>query len=135
MKAHFATQLHVSPVPHDDLRWRLDFPLCYVAGAARGGGQVIEVPTGFVTDFASIPRVFWRLILPTGTHREAAVVHDWLYHCGDRERVVADAIFFEAMRVCGVPAWRRWAMFLAVRVGGWGAWRSHRRSGHKPPEQ
>jgi hypothetical protein len=128
MKCGFATHLIVEPVACDDLRWRLVRPLVYSITGAIRGVRSITVPAGFVTDFASIPRVFWRLILPTGTHREAAVLHDWLYFCGDRHRAVADAIFLEAMQSLGVPAWRRWAMYYAVRLGGFAAWNNHRKN-------
>lgn len=41
----------------------------------------IEVPVGFRTDLASIPRVFRNLpaLDPDGLSRRPAVVHDWLY--------------------------------------------------------
>lgn len=125
MNANFESSLAVEPIPGDDLRWRLIRPLIYRVHSGRGQLS-ITVPRGFVTDFASIPRVFWRVILPTGSHREAAVIHDYLYAVGDRHKAVADAIFLEAMTVLGVPRWRRWAMFFAVLCFGWHAWNAHR---------
>lgn len=130
MNARFTTELHVHPLPGKELLWMLDATLCYEAGKIPGCGQNICVPKNFVTDFASIPRVFWRLFLPSGLHREAAVVHDWLYFSGDRARAVCDAIFLEAMESLGVSRWRRQFMFLAVRIGGQSAWRAHRKLGH-----
>lgn len=38
------------------------------------------------------------------------------------ERAEADAIFREAMEVVGVSAWRRFAMYRAVRLGGGKGW-------------
>jgi hypothetical protein len=108
----------------------LDADLRYLAGKAHGAGQLILVPQGFKTDFASIPRVFWRVMLPSGLGREAAVVHDWMYWCGDRDKLVADAIFFEGLTALNVLKWRRWAMYLAVALFGGVAWRKHRRAGH-----
>ena len=29
-----------------------------------GAGRIIEVPAGFETDFASVPRLFWRMVPP-----------------------------------------------------------------------
>jgi len=48
----------------------------------------------------------------------AAVVHDFLYEWkqGLFTRVVADAIFYEAMRILGVPTWKAVMMYLAVRL-------------------
>lgn len=81
------------------------------------------VPAGFETDFASIPRLFWTFVgHPAGQYAQAAVLHDWLYRTKAAPRAEADRIFREAMGVLEVPAWQRWAMWAAVRVGGSGAY-------------
>jgi hypothetical protein len=41
--------------------------------------EIIKVPVGFVTDFASIPRAFWSILPPIDNYAKAAVIHDWLY--------------------------------------------------------
>ncbi|ECG8634089.1 DUF1353 domain-containing protein, partial [Salmonella enterica subsp. salamae] len=41
--------------------------------------DVIEVPAGFVTDLATIPRIFWSLMPPDGKYAKAAIIHDYLY--------------------------------------------------------
>ena len=77
----------------------------------------ITVPSGTVTDLASIPRVFRVLMPKNGRHRAAAIIHDYL--CGlklDFSRVKADKIFLEAMKLQGVPKARRWLMYSAVRL-------------------
>lgn len=77
------------------------------------------VPEGTETDFASIPRLAWTWIgHPAGRYAQAAVLHDCLYRSGLVTRRKADELFREAMGVLGVPAWQRWAMWAAVRVGG-----------------
>ena len=101
--------------------FRLDEPLDYELGHA-GSGYVITVPAGFYTDFASVPRFFWRLLPPWGEHGRAAVLHDWLYQPESGfTKVVSDAIFYEAMRVSGVSWWKRCVMLAAVVVFGRGA--------------
>ena len=50
------------------------------------------------------------------------MLHDWLL---DKEkppvsRIDADGIFRRALRELGVPFLRRWIMWAAVRLGGWG---------------
>lgn len=94
--------------------------------AYRGAFDRMVVPAGFVTDFASVPRVFWGLIPPYGKHTRAAVVHDWLYAMGEVPRIQADGIFRRIMRECGVGRAKRWTMYLALRLFGWAAWRKHR---------
>jgi hypothetical protein len=87
--------------------------------------RVIEIPSGFETDLASIPRLFMWVIPVNGKHRNAAIVHDYLYVKKPEwcSRSLADSIFLEAMEVLGESRWRRAAMYAAVRVGGWLYWR------------
>jgi hypothetical protein len=81
-------------------------------------GRIVEVPAGFQTDFASVPRAFWRLIPPWGPYSPAAVVHDYLYTTGLVSRAEADKIFLELMKRLDVPAWKRNVMYWAVRMAG-----------------
>lgn len=76
----------------------------------------VIVPAGFDTDFASIPRIFRILFIKNGKHRHASIIHDSL--CRDKTfpRVLADKIFLEAMKLCGVPKRRRYPMYWAVRI-------------------
>ena len=96
---------------------RLLAPFKYVTD-----GAVILVPEGFETDYASIPRFFWRIFLPNGRYAEAAVLHDYLY--GNHSKTVADAYFYEAMTILGVPWWKRVLIYYAVVVFGRGAYQS-----------
>lgn len=81
----------------------------------------VHVPQRFETDFASIPRFFWRVLHPTHAHiGKAAVIHDLLYRSPaiPITRLEADQVLIEGMRVLGAPAWIRTAVYLAVRFGG-----------------
>lgn len=82
-----------------------------------GGALRITVPSGFVTDFASVPRIFWGIAPPLGRYGKAAVVHDFLcIHPRNLSRRKVDAIFYEAMRVLDVPIPLAWSMWTAVRI-------------------
>lgn len=98
--------------------------------SAAAEGEAIEVPAGFVTDFASVPRGFWNLEPPLGDAGKAAVIHDYLYAtqglAGRYSRAQADGIFREALGALGVPAWKRTLLWAAVRVGGAGGWGAER---------
>jgi hypothetical protein len=116
--SRFSSSLEVELIEDDsnDGRgtWRLTAPLVYESDLAG----TITVPAGFVTDFASVPRVpvaFW---LTGDTAHDAAVVHDYLYSTGELPREKADAVLLEAMAVTGIPAWRRYPMYWAVRAFG-----------------
>ena len=83
---------------------------------------IITVPTGFRTDGASIPRVFWSILGPHGSYFGAAIVHDFLYskasnHHWLMTRADADKIFLEAMYNAGV-GFHRNIIYAAVRLGG-----------------
>lgn len=80
---------------------------------------ILEVPRGFKTDLASVPRFLWSIIPPYGKYTQAAIVHDYLYATGLVSRVRADAIFLSIMRARNVPLWKRTLMYLAVRAFGW----------------
>lgn len=53
-------------------------PLEYHIGT-ENSAEVIVVPSGFETDFASIPFGMRNLFPPLGLHARAAIVHDFLY--------------------------------------------------------
>lgn len=85
----------------------------------------VSAPAGFVTDGASIPRVFWNILSPFGDYFGAAVIHDFLYspHNTEFSRDEADSIFLEGMNAKGVPFLRRAVIYSAVRAFGWRAFR------------
>ena len=85
---------------------------------------MITVPVGYITDFASIPRLCWRLIgYPAGKYGKAAVIHDFLYSSHRYSRKRSDEILYEAMGVSGVVRWRRKIIYWAVRMFGMFAWK------------
>jgi hypothetical protein len=86
----------------------------------------ITVPAGFKTDFASIPRFFWRVLPPTGKYGKAAVIHDAIYRTPSAAftRAEADTIFRDAMKDLGVSWLTRTTMFRAVRLFGGRAYKA-----------
>lgn len=89
--------------------------------------EIIIVPEGFITDFASIPRLFWTLIgSPAGEYGKAAVIHDYLYSTQQYSRKKSDFIFYEAMGVLNVSTWKRWIMYKYVRFLGWFPWNKYK---------
>ena len=89
----------------------------------------IDIPKGFITDLASIPRVLTPFFPVHGLHTRAAVMHDWLYAnkgdvaSGPYTRKQADELFLIGMRALGVGQFKSWMMYKAVRLGGWLIWR------------
>jgi WD40 repeat protein len=85
--------------------------------------KAVQVPQGFVTDFASIPRLFWSSLRPDGDYAYAAVIHDYLYWSQETDRETADEIFRQAMIDFKIPSVTAWAIHKAVRLGGEKYWR------------
>lgn len=85
--------------------------------------QVITVPSGFSTDFASIKVLhnaflFVLFALVSGYGNYAATVHDWLYRNTAISRDRADAVLYRALRAEGIARWRAWLFWAGVRMGG-----------------
>jgi hypothetical protein len=86
---------------------------------------IISIRSGFRTDGASIPVPMRRFIgHPFDTVRLiAAVCHDALYATHLVPRIVADFIYYLALRQCShMPRAYAFAEYLALRAGGKEAW-------------
>ena len=84
--------------------------------------HTVRVPAGFVTDFASIPRVFWSLLPPDGAYTYPAIIHDYLYWEQPSSRREADLVFRYAMEDFNVAPVAISAIYNGVALGGSGAW-------------
>lgn len=105
--------------------FKLEFSFRYLSSLGT-----VTVPAGFITDGASIPRIFWNILAPFGEYFEAAVIHDYLYSPHNRRfrREQADEIFKEAMFNVGIGWLKRETIYRAVRAFGWTAFK-----GNPPP--
>jgi alpha-D-ribose 1-methylphosphonate 5-phosphate C-P lyase len=83
-------------------------------------GDIWEAPSGSITNGASIPRFFWRVIGPpmTGEYVEAAVIHDVYCVNKDVHYVEVHKMFYNACRASGVKWWKANLMYWAVRLFG-----------------
>ena len=93
--------------------------------------ETIVVPSGFVTDLASVPRAMWAFIAPFDVAR-AAIIHDLLYKTirqyrwkmKDKEdkdliskaKKASDKVFYHAMKDASpsVPYWKIYSSWKAV---------------------
>lgn len=101
-------------------RTELIEPLVYISGS----GERIEIPAGFLTDYASIPKIFRNIYEPSGPARFPAILHDFLYgRLGGapyyKTRRESDDLFLEAMQLVGVDLVQRRTIYRAVRLFGW----------------
>ena len=85
----------------------------------------ITIPKGFVTDFASIPKMLHLVIPKHGKYDIAAVVHDFLYselNVTGINRKLADKIFYHIMKETEVNSNTRKKFYKAVRYFGAMSW-------------
>lgn len=142
----FLTELDVKRLPDKDGRkqWKLLAPLIYESSTVG----LIIVPTGFITDFSSVPRlpfVYWFF---GGRGDQEGVLHDFLYsnpHATGNgltvDRSLADKVLRGARYNCERTSlseyenvtlgsilnnlWAyfgAWCFWVAVRLGGWRYW-------------
>jgi hypothetical protein len=123
--SRFTDILLVSPLA-DGKTWVIQRPFGYDVGT-EGSSDTIDVPVGFRTDFATVPRLLWIVLPKWGRYGNAAVIHDYLYWTQARPRREADLIFFEAMGVLGVRAIVKYPMYWGVRAFGSLAWYCNQR--------
>jgi hypothetical protein len=88
-------------------------------------GLAVTIPIGFVTDLASIPRVFWSLLSPHARYTYPAIVHDYLYWKQPCDRDTADRVLRLAMEDVGVGEATAVTIYEAVHIGGASAWSSN----------
>jgi len=82
----------------------------------------ITVPSGFVTDLASLPWFTLFLFKRLGKHQRGAVLHDYLYRTKWFTKTYTDKQFNIAMKQDNVARWRRNLIMSGLAVGGWVAW-------------
>lgn len=95
--------------------WRIiEHPFVYRSDVAA---TTIVAEVGFVTDFASIPRIVgW--MFGDIAHR-ASLPHDYEYsNKGTLTREMADEVLFEACLLSGIPKWKARLIYAGVRAGG-----------------
>ncbi len=96
----FLTGLHVElfdPYANDGTGlWMLTAAFRYYSTLLR---KEIEVPYGFVHDFASVPRLPLMYAVAGNRYHRAAVVHDYLCRSRQVRRDRADKVFLEAMQL------------------------------------
>lgn len=102
--------------------WRVMEGFYFYLGS-EDSGEWVNVPAGYLTDGASVPRIFWNVIPPWGEYGQAAVVHDIVceYLSVTRDgapkivsRAECDAILDQALIALEVPWLKRNAITIPV---------------------
>lgn len=104
----FISDLDIRVVSQNN--FKLLSPLSYVTKLLPKDQNIITVPTGYITNFASC------IIVKFG--EKSATTHDRLYDLKIK-RSLADKIYLEALRSEGLPEWKCIGCYLGVRAAGW----------------
>lgn len=115
----FSDEPSVRPVVGERFLWQIQEE--WWAKWLRPGKPpvVIIIREKSVTDFASIPQLFWNIAPPTdGRYLKAALGHDALYGSHQLKREEADQFLFEAAIVCGCERWLANVLYYGARIGG-----------------
>lgn len=99
-------------------------PIAWKPNSGQESFPEVNVPKGFVSDFASIPSIFWSRLRPDGEYTYPAIIHDYLYWVQDPAipRKQADMIFKLAMKDFGINPFLIGLIHTAVRATGSLAW-------------
>jgi len=100
-------------------------PIIWKPNRGETRAHPVEVPQGFVTDLASIPRAFYSLLRPDGEYVYAAIVHDYLYWTQTTSRDEADLVLKLGMEDFKVGSSTIKTIYNAVRAGGSLSWREN----------
>lgn len=108
-------------------------------------GTTIILPTGFAFDGASIPRPFWGILNPIGLLLIPGLIHDYGYkydqlwqldndgqvtaYGKDEGKAFWDKLFLDVGREVNGFELINAIAWLAVAIGGDGAWNGHRQRG------
>lgn len=85
----------------------------------------IKIPKGFITDGATIPKIFWNILSPYGNYFYAVLLHDYLCLYAKLQvkkkdcikiRILAGKFLREELRNQGVPFIKRLLIGSAVRL-------------------
>lgn len=98
-------------------RYILQSPLVFDADFAT-----ITIPAGFVTDYATVPRMPIIYLAYGNRAHKSATLHDYLYRIGaspDLTRDRCDRLFKQSMLASGHARWIASGMWLGVRSLGW----------------
>ncbi len=105
-------------------KWEVTRAFDYHVGK-EDSREVVTIPKGFITDFASSPRITWIFFPPDGRYTQAAVLHDYLIKTKQYSRVKTNKVFLEAMEVLGVPRYKRLIMYWCVQAWTYVFWNSY----------
>lgn len=106
----------------EDVRFQVLDEVKYVFKVGNYEERSITVPRGYITDFASVPKIFRGIVSNIGGYNCISLLHDYLYTTHLTGRVEADFILGCLTHEFGLSYFKSYLVWTAVRVGAWYAW-------------
>lgn len=130
----FTSSAIVRDLPPDEItrrklprRWWGEFQKDLIVYSDIAGRLLI--PSGFLTDGASVPRAVWSILSDTDPDiLYPSYAHDLLYALRGQlpgrsfTREQCDQVIHELMLLSGCPSWKADLVYMALRAGGRKAW-------------
>jgi hypothetical protein len=114
MIVHYIGHLIAEAIPDDTAYWCIYEEYTVLTFAHR-----VVVPRWYVTDFASVPRLFWNIIPPMDPRIAwIAPAHDRCYETHELSRSDADDLLYWGMLAAGAGKLSAYAAWSAVRLFG-----------------
>ena len=108
--------------------WKIVEGYRYYLGA-EDSSRYVDIPTGYLTDGASIPRFLWWVLPPLGEYTQATTVHDYLCNTYEITEVIngepvqvpvnrkeIDETLYEALWVLKVEKWKQCVIKAGVNL-------------------
>lgn len=120
MRVWYDGDLVARAIPKETNYWCIE--RSYVV---RSRKHQIVIPRYYVTDFASIPRIFWSIIHPMDLRiAQIAAAHDRIYETHELSQSDADDLLYAGMLTLGASKFLAYMVWSGVRVGGWLSYKS-----------
>lgn len=80
--------------------------------------KTVTIPKGFYTNFASVPVIFRNFIPNVSLNNDVTLWHDYMYWNVNHpvSRSEADRVLKDASRLKGIPTFKAYLMWVAVRL-------------------
>lgn len=107
------TKPTVTQINQEPAIFMVAHPLIY---KLNGTGTEIQVPVGFITDLASIPKVLWWWESPHERTLAPAILHDYLYWVQACSKDESDAVMYLAMKDVGMDGIDLKSIYAGIRT-------------------
>lgn len=123
IKYHSELDIRFHSISNKGRRFQLIKPFLFSVDT-----EDFEVPMGFWTDFASIPRIIWPIISPHEIGK-GPIPHDFGYYSGLKDKGYWDKVLYACMEYEDITSWKLSPVYRTVSWFGGFTWKKYRKQG------